>query len=75
MRSEDISWEQVSSDLDAEGNAIVNGILGADECDEIRALYDEKKLFRSHIVMERHNFGRGEYRSQTSEKFGDLANW
>ncbi len=62
MRSEDISWEQVSSDLDAEGNAIVTGILGADECDDIRALYEEKKLFRSHIVMERHNFGRGEYR-------------
>jgi hypothetical protein len=37
-------------------------MLETDECDEIRALYQEKKLFRSHIVMERHNFGRGEYR-------------
>ena len=62
MRSVDISWEQVSRDLDEEGNAIIERILSTDECDEIRALYEEEKLFRSHIVMERHNFGRGEYR-------------
>lgn len=62
MRSEDILWEQVSRDLDADGNASIEQVLLTDECDEIRALYEEKKLFRSHIVMERHNFGRGEYR-------------
>ncbi|HEX5874474.1 MAG TPA: 2OG-Fe(II) oxygenase [Pyrinomonadaceae bacterium] len=62
MRSEGISWEQVSRDLDAEGNATVERVLSAGECDGVRALYEEKKLFRSHIVMERHNFGRGEYR-------------
>lgn len=62
MAAEDISWEQVYRDLDAEGNAIIKGILAPDECDEIRALYPEKNLFRSNIVMERHGFGRGEYR-------------
>lgn len=62
MRSVDISWEQVSRALDEEGNAIIERILSTDECDEIRALYEEERLFRSHIVMERHNFGRGEYR-------------
>jgi hypothetical protein len=62
MAREDISWEQVSEDLDAEGNAIINAILSAEECDTIRALYQEKQNFRSHIVMERHGFGRGEYR-------------
>lgn len=62
MTCEDISWEQVSQDLDAQGNASIKSILSADECDEIRALYQDKKIFRSHIVMERLNFGRGEYR-------------
>src|SRR5215211_3340048 len=62
MAREDISWEQVSQDLDAEGNAIINAILSAEECDAIRALYQEKQNFRSHIVMERQGFGRGEYR-------------
>jgi hypothetical protein len=62
MTREDISWEQVSRNLDAEGNAVIESILSPDQCDEIRALYDDKKIFRSHVVMERHNFGRGEYR-------------
>lgn len=62
MTVEDITWDQVSHDLDAEGSAIIKGILSPDECDEIRALYQERKLFRSEVIMERHGFGRGEYR-------------
>jgi hypothetical protein len=61
-RVEAVSWQQVSRDLDAEGNAVINDILSPAECDEIRALYQEEKIFRSRIVMERHGFGRGEYR-------------
>jgi len=57
-----ISWEQVNRDLDAEGNAIIKGLMSPDECDEIRVLYDNENLFRSQVVMERHGFGRGEYR-------------
>jgi len=62
MNAEDISWEQVSHSLDAEGNAIIKSILSSDECDDIRALYQERKFFRSEVIMERHGFGRGEYR-------------
>lgn len=61
MKLEDIAWEQVARDLDAEGNAVIKNILSTEECDEIRGLYDNEKLFRSRIVMERHGFGRGEY--------------
>jgi len=61
-RVEAVSWEQVSRELDAEGSAVIKGILSADECDEVRTLYDEEELFRSQVVMERHGFGRGEYR-------------
>jgi len=57
-----ISWERVYRDLDAEGNAIIKGLMSSDQCDEIRVLYDKEDLFRSNIVMERHGFGRGEYR-------------
>lgn len=62
MTVEDISWERVSEDLDVDGNAIVKNILSSDECDEVLALYQERKLFRSEVIMERHGFGRGEYR-------------
>lgn len=62
MVLEDISWEQVYQNLDAEGNATIKRVMSADECDEIRVLYDNEDLFRSNVVMERHGFGRGEYR-------------
>ena len=61
-RLEGVGWEEVSRNLDAEGSAVIKGILAADECDEVRGLYDEDDLFRSRVVMERHGFGRGEYR-------------
>ena len=55
-------WEQVSKDLDAEGHAVINNVLSADECREIAGLYRTDSLFRSRVVMERHRFGRGEYK-------------
>lgn len=62
IRVESVPWEQVSRDLDAEGFAIIEGVLSTDECEEIRGLYEKKDIFRSNVVMERHGFGRGEYR-------------
>ena len=61
-RVEAISWEQVAQDLDAEGHAISKRILSPDECDQIRVLYQKEEMFRSQVVMERHGFGRGEYK-------------
>ena len=62
MKLDDISWAQVYQNLDAEGNATIKNILSRGECDEIRVLYNNEDLFRSQVVMERHGFGRGEYR-------------
>jgi hypothetical protein len=61
-RVEAVAWEQVTRELDAEGSVVIKRILTPDECDEVRRLYDRDELFRSRVVMERHGFGRGEYR-------------
>jgi hypothetical protein len=61
-RVEAVRWNEVSRDLDAEGNAVIKSILAPYECDEVRELYQQEKVFRSQVVMERHGFGRGEYR-------------
>ena len=58
----ELSWERVYRDLDAEGNAVIKDLLAPDECDEVRDLYQDENIFRSKIVMERHGFGRGEYK-------------
>jgi hypothetical protein len=57
-----IDWPRVSQDLDAEGHAIIKRILSRDECVAISALFQSDELFRSRVVMERHRFGRGEYK-------------
>ncbi|GJL59681.1 MAG: prolyl 4-hydroxylase [Nitrospirales bacterium] len=56
-----IDWGRVSSDLDAQGSAVTEGLLTSKECERLAMLYSRAELFRSRIVMSRHNFGRGEY--------------
>jgi uncharacterized protein len=50
------------SDLDAYGWAILRKLLTPGECEAIASMYGEDHRFRSHIVMARHGFGRGEYK-------------
>jgi hypothetical protein len=57
-----IDWQAVTGDLDAQGWAVIPGLLGDADCDSIAALYGQDEGFRSRVVMGRHGFGRGEYR-------------
>jgi len=57
-----VNWEAVAVDLDAQGWAVLPGLLRAHECDGVAGLYDGSDGFRSRVVMARHGFGRGEYR-------------
>jgi hypothetical protein len=57
-----VDWEHVAVDLDAQGSAVVERLLAPDECDALRALYLDEQRFRSRVVMERHGYGRGEYK-------------
>ena len=58
----DFDWSRVETDLDAQGWAVVEQLLGPDECASLAGLYDEDRRFRSTVTMARHGFGRGEYR-------------
>lgn len=57
-----IDWSAVSADLDAQGWAVMPKLLIATECGAVAGRYDQDQGFRSHIVMARHGFGRGEYK-------------
>ena len=57
-----MNWTQVSSDLDAQGCAVLKGLLSAEECRALAALYPDDSRFRSRVAMGRHGFGRGEYK-------------
>ena len=58
----DYDWLSVGQHLDAHGWALLPRLLKTRECATIAALYDDDRNFRSHIVMARHGFGRGEYK-------------
>ncbi len=57
-----VQWDQLGNSLNTTGAARIVQLLKQEECEKLAALYTNDALFRSRIVMERHNFGRGEYK-------------
>jgi len=57
-----IDWERVEQDLDAVGSAAIERLITEPECGALSALYPLDAVFRARVVMQRHGFGRGEYR-------------
>ena len=55
-------WDDLCGELNAQGCAVMAGLLTLDECRGIAELYPREEHFRSHIHMARHGFGKGEYR-------------
>lgn len=55
-------WTVIASDLGSYGAAVLEKLLTKEECEDLAALYPEEEHFRSHIIMARHGFGKGEYR-------------
>jgi hypothetical protein len=58
----ELSWTDVSAQVDAFGWALLERVLSESECRDLAALYDQEDRFRSQVIMSRHGFGRGEYK-------------
>jgi len=56
-----MDWQAVVTQLDLAGHAVLPRLLDDAACAELRGCYAQSGRFRSRIVMQRHNFGRGEY--------------
>jgi uncharacterized protein len=57
-----LDWDRIAAVLSAHGAAPTGPLLTKAQCETIRGLYGAQDTFRSHIVMARHGFGRGEYK-------------
>jgi hypothetical protein len=59
---ENIDWESKALDLDARGWTVLPRVLQAEECRDAVSWYPLAEMFRSHVRMARHGYGRGEYK-------------
>lgn len=61
-RIEALDWSVLEESLLTRGYAVTPSILSREECGGIVELYGDESRFRSHVVMERHRFGLGDYK-------------
>jgi uncharacterized protein len=57
-----LDWAAIAAELNAQGRAVIDQLLTAEQCTSLAAAYQSDELFRSKVVMARHGFGRGEYK-------------
>ncbi|HTE46054.1 MAG TPA: 2OG-Fe(II) oxygenase [Gemmatimonadaceae bacterium] len=56
-----MDWDGISTALDARGWTTLPALLSGAECGATAGLYDHADGFRSHVIMGRHGFGRGDF--------------
>jgi hypothetical protein len=59
---EAVDWPRIEHELDTRGWAVIEHLLDPASCSAFSARYADDALYRSRVVMERHGFGRGEYK-------------
>lgn len=57
-----VDWGDVLREIDERGVAVTPPLLSPEQCAEVAATFDRPGMFRSTVVMERHEYGRGTYR-------------
>lgn len=57
-----LDWTAIARDLEETGVAVTGPLLTESEAQDLVALYPDRDRFRNRVVMERHGYGRGEYK-------------
>ena len=57
-----LDWSGIKRQLNEDGFAVIDNVLSPATCESLARCYTDDTLFRSRVIMARHNFGRGEYR-------------
>ncbi|MEP7270211.1 MAG: 2OG-Fe(II) oxygenase [Acidobacteriota bacterium] len=59
---EGINWSDMFTQLDGQGYALTGPVLASTQNEALIHLYADDASFRSRVIMQRHNFGSGEYK-------------
>jgi hypothetical protein len=57
-----LDWTRLCAELSEQGYAVTGQLMAPDGCRILASLYPDDRHFRSHVVMARHGFGKGEYK-------------
>src|SRR5437016_6518858 len=61
-RIKQIVWGDVETQLSETGYALTGPLLTSAECEFLTEIFSKEDSFRSHVVMERYRFGKGDYK-------------
>ena len=56
-----LDWDRIDVEINEQGFALTPPIIPPDLCAGLVGMYEDDKLFRKRIIMERHQFGSGDY--------------
>jgi uncharacterized protein len=62
QRLASLDWPAIRESLNHYGYALTPTLLTPSECADLVSQYPSEQPFRSHIIMARHRFGRGDYK-------------
>jgi len=57
-----VDWARLTNELNNKGYAVLTDFLSGAQCQQIISLYDNTKVYRKTVNMERYRFGLGEYK-------------
>ncbi len=49
-------------DINEKGYGLISSVLSPDDCTQLKSTYSRPELFRKTVEMERHGYGKGQYR-------------
>lgn len=61
-RINSLNWEAIAESLNETGYAVAGNVLTDAACDELIRQYSDNELYRKTVVMERFQYGLGEYK-------------
>ncbi len=59
---DNLDWQHLTNEMNSSGFAIIPKLLDNKDCDELSDLYGKTGIYRKTVTMERHRFGKGEYK-------------
>ena len=59
---DELDWHAMGNRLTRDGYVLINGLVDAMICEQLRGMFEDETLFAKTVVMDQYDFGQGTYR-------------